>query len=547
MIRHTTLLLAVGLSLVGVEHASAQKTFLQRTAAEWAGQLRSPSAAVRRNAAFGLGQMGVYGEKELPALKRALRLEKDAKARESMVCAAGEINAGMLTADPEIDGILIESLQDSDKLVRRSAACALGLIANKTDAVRTALAAALKDPEQLVRQNAAWALGRLDEKALPALEAVLADATADSLVKRDAANALFAVGAASPEKMRPAMQALLAMCNDPDAEVRKSALIPLVRMVASKDDAALPILKKTLNDPDPEVKRYAALALSNIGGQAAVDALPILVETLRNGEPHLKQSAAVALHNIGKTAAPAVPDLIKALQDTDPDLRKHAALALGGIGEAAKDAVPTLVQIMANPAQPIAVRVQAAEALTKMKDLAVIKERIPDVLKVLGNPDENADLRLRAAWLFNSFFTDLPTMEAAKPVMERLCSERDKASAFVRYHCASLLAGRFQSKAPDAALNALEEWLYDNSGKMYAGVDSKVGAQGVETKGNVELKTLVTGDSREMAVDALHFIGLARVRARPKLVEQLGVLAKASDTHKDLREKAQKLLKAIGK
>jgi hypothetical protein len=82
---------------------------------------------------------------------------------------------------------------------------------------------------------------------------------------------------------------------------------------------------------------------------------------------------------------------------------------------------------------------------------------------------------------------------------------------------------------------------------MYAGVDSKVGAQGVETKGNVELKTLVTGDSREMAVDAMHFIGLARVRARPKLVEQLGVLAKASDTHKDLREKAQKLLKAIGK
>ncbi len=165
----------------------------------------------------------------------------------------------------------------------------------------------------------------------------------------------------------------------------------------------MPTLKKTLNDPDPEVKRYAALAMSNIGGQAAVDALPILVETLRNGEPNLKQSAAVALHNIGKAAAPAVPDLVKALQDPDPDLRKNAALALGGIGEAAKDAVPLLVQILASPAQPKAVRVQAGEALTRMRNLAAIKERIPDVLRVLGNPDEDADIRLRTAWLFNSF------------------------------------------------------------------------------------------------------------------------------------------------
>ncbi len=62
---------------------------------------------------------------------------------------------------------------------------------------------------------------------------MLADPTSDGLVKRDAANALFAVGAATPEKMRPAMQALLAMCDNPDAEVRKAGLTRQVRMVVA--------------------------------------------------------------------------------------------------------------------------------------------------------------------------------------------------------------------------------------------------------------------------------------------------------------------------
>src|SRR5260370_8609112 len=126
--------------------------------------------------------------------------------------------------------MVIEAMGHTDKLVRRSAACALGQTASKNDAVRNALAGALKDPEQLVRQNAAWALGQLDERAIPAIQRALADATSDALVKRDAANPLFAVGRADPANMRPAMNDLLPICSDADPEIPKPPLSPPFRL-----------------------------------------------------------------------------------------------------------------------------------------------------------------------------------------------------------------------------------------------------------------------------------------------------------------------------
>src|SRR5260221_4425648 len=145
MIRNLFLLSAVGLLVCTADRAAAQSPkFLQRTAAEWTTLLKNSDAATRRNAAFALGKMGNFAEKSLPALKQAMRQEKDNRAREAMVCAAGEIAFGSLVDDVELEAMLIEALGHADKLVRRSAACALGQTASKNDAVRDALAAALK-------------------------------------------------------------------------------------------------------------------------------------------------------------------------------------------------------------------------------------------------------------------------------------------------------------------------------------------------------------------------------------------------------------------
>ncbi len=545
MMRPLCLLAACGLVIAGASRCQAQPPpkFLHRTAAEWAAQLRSAEPAARRNAAFALGKMGRFAAQALPELKQVLRVEKDPKVREALVAAAGEIAAGTLGGDPDLEGALIEGLRDPDRFVRRSSACALGQIAGKGDVVRAALTQALRDPEQIVRQNAAWALGQLDEKSLPALVQALGDATSDSLVKRDAANALFQVGKNDPDAMRPAMASLLAMCRDRDPEVRKAGLVPLVKIVRDKDGEALPVLKAALRDPDAEVRRYAALALSNVGGAAASEAVPVLVDALRNGEPHLKRSAAVALHNIGEVAAAAVPELMKALQDPDPELRKGAALALGGIGARAADAVPWLVHLLTNAQQPLDVRIEAAEALTGMGNIPAVQQKMPQILQVLGDPNEEGDLRIRLAWLFNDYIKHAPTMQAAFPVMSKVCAEpATKENGSVRYHCAFLLSLVYRQNAPDAALNVLSEWLHDDKGKLYGRKQTSVGATGTETQGGAAVQAVLQGDSRIMAVDALIAVGPARVTKRNDIVQQLRTLAADNTTVPELRKETKRLL-----
>lgn len=549
MFRSLTLLCTAAAVACSSAAALAQTPrFLQRTADEWTAQLKSAKPADRRNAAFALGKLANYAASALPELKQLYADEQDVRAREAIVLAVGEIAAGTESVDPAVESTLIDALQrDPDKLVRRSAALALRMVGSKSEKVQTALSHALSDPAQEVRQNAAWALGRFDARVAPALVGALKDATCDSLVKRDAADALAAVGRGDPSVIRPAIDALLAMCSDKGSEVRKAALAPLTMIVSARDTQAVPVLKAALRDPDAEVRRFAALALSNVGGTAAAEAVPILRDALQHGELYLKRSAAFAMHNIRATAAPAVPDLVHALRDPDDQLRKYAAMALGKIGKAAGPAVVPLVQLVKDTALPADVRVQAAEALTEMGDLPEIRKQIPELLNVLGNAGENGDVRARLAWLFNPFFENISIMEAAKPTMESVCAESaTKDNGMARYQCAYLLGLRFTTKASDAVLNVLQEWLYDNTGKIYSGQTTKVGASGTERSGENQQKLNVIGDSRSMAVQALGLVGRDRVLARKEIVEQLRQLAKDRDTVPSLQKDVRTLLQKLG-
>jgi HEAT repeat protein len=548
MTRHLSLPIAAVLLLTVLYPVSAQSKFLNRTADDWAGQLKNADAAARRNAAFALGKFGDLAKGYLPALGKLYDEEQDARTREAIVGAIGEIASGGDTTDTSPEPVLIKALEnDKDKLVRRSAAWSLGLIGSKNDRVRDALGKALAgDREAVVRQNAAWALAPFDEKAAPMLVAALRDDSSDALVKRDAANALFSVTRAKPSAMRPALDELLAMCKDPSPEVKKAGLAPLGRILERTDAKALPVLKGLLRDGDTEVRRFAALALSNMGGQNAADAVPILLDALRNGEPQLKRSAAVALGNVGEAAAPAVGDLIRALQDPDADLRRNAAVALGGIGKGAAEAVPVLVRTVVDTNSPSHVRVEAGEALTNMGNIPAIKQQLPALLQVLGNPTENGDLRLRLAWFFNSPYEarDRQTMDAAKTTLVKVCGEPStKENTAVRYQCAFLVGAVYQRQTPDAALNVLAEWLFDNTGKLYSGSKSSVGVSGSEKKGTGDNRAAeVTGDSRTMAVNVLGVLDPERVVAHKDIVRQLRVLANGKDTFKDLKEMSRKLL-----
>jgi HEAT repeat protein len=555
MLRTLTLLAAVAVlasaSAPAVAQQAPKRRFLQRTVDEWSAQLKSAKAVDRRNAAFALGNFGAFATSTLPMLTRMYGQEQDARAREAMVLAAGEIAADAGMADEQLEAALIEALQhDKDRYVRRSAALALGQIGSKNEKVQAALGQALSEKEQIVRQNAAWALGRTDARAASALVRALRDDSCDSLVKRDAANALYAVGNTDPEVMRPAMDALLKMCADKEPEVRKAGLTPLVQLVSAKDTEAVPVLKAALRDPELEVKRFAAMALSNIGGSAAADAVPILRDALRTGNLQVRRSAAIAMHNIREAAAPAIPELLTALNESDEELRKNAALALGAIGRAAGPAVPALVKIVTDPDVKAEVRKVAALALASMGDLPQLRDQLPQLLAVLGNPREDGDVRTRMTWLLYPAMQkkDREIINTAKPIMERVCAESaTKDNAIARYQCGYLLAIEYQTQAPAAALSALQDWLFDSSTVNFSGVQTKGGASGTERQNPGNSTTELTGgDSRVMAVQGLGLIGRERVVAHPEIIEQLRRLADDAKAFPDLRKDCKALLKKLG-
>ena len=196
---------------------------------------------------------------------------------------------------------------------------------------------------------------------LPNIRKALHDT--DSLVKRDAAGALAGF---DPQTVRPALNDLLPLCREKNSEVRKAALIVLVKIVGPEDTAALDPIRQALNDADAEVRINAALALSNIGGKDSVAAVPVLLDALRRGDIDLRRQAAAAIRNIGPDAKEAVPELIKTLRDPDEETRTNAALALGGIGSNAEQAVPALVQVIADSQEKTGPRVEAAVALSRI-------------------------------------------------------------------------------------------------------------------------------------------------------------------------------------
>jgi hypothetical protein len=227
----------------------------------------------------------------------------------------------------------------------------------------------------------------------------------------------------------------------------------------------------------------------------------------------------------------------------------RAALALGKIGKAAEDAVPALVNILTDKQQSLEFRVEAAEALTNMGAIPAIRERIPQMLTVLGNPNEPGDLRIRTAWLFNEFLVakQADAVKSGYDTFAKVCAEpSNKDNGSTRYHCAWLLGIVYQREAPDPALVVLEEWLYDTTGKLYGGKVASSGVSGTEKKSQDNVDAVLEGDSRVMAVQALKFIGKGRVRDRPKIVQQLQVLAKDEKTNPELKKDARDLLNLLG-
>jgi HEAT repeat protein len=544
MSRHLLIASVLALSSA-VPSLHAQDKFLAKNAGEWVAQLKtSIDAKQRRHAAFALGKLGNRAFAALPEMKIAFGKEKDAKVREALVYAMGEICRETIGTgnDVDLERIFISAAANQDAYVRRSGVFALGCLGNKSKESFQALETAQGDPEAIVRQNAAWALGQLGEAALPLLKKALHDP--DTLVKRDAAGALLQMKDA--DKVHELLKDLLPLCRDTNSETRRAALNVLVRIVEPKDQEAIPPLRVALEDRDLENKRNAALALSNIGGAETAIALPVLLEAIKNGDADLRKQAVLAIRGIGPAAAPVVPELIRLLRDDkDAEIRGYAALAMGGIGKASEPAIPLLVKKIQDPGETTDTRIQCAMAMARIGNGKAAVDVLPDLLAVVGNPLHDAKVRERVIWALRVHGSDLRDMNGVKETFTKVLLEaRNGQNNMLRYDCAYMLGMIWQQQAPEPTLDVLAEYLHDDTIKIFEKTASSVSGVSLETKGGTTaVEERGKGDGRIMAVDALQMMGPARYAGRAPLMKQLRVLAADNTLYEPLRKKSAELVK----
>ncbi|HEX7315154.1 MAG TPA: HEAT repeat domain-containing protein [Pyrinomonadaceae bacterium] len=375
-------------------------------AADWLVEgLRDPSVYVSRGAAKALAELNPPVSERLVALLA----DEDANVRRRAVEVLAHVE------DARAVGHLIDALKDEDLIIRREASEALAK--RRDPRAVLPLIDALGDADGWVRFNAAEGLGNTgDPRAVEALAAVL-DEEEFSLGRR-AAEALAQVGV-------PAVEALASAARGGDASARRRAVEALGRI---GDARAVSVLAETMRDPDPEVRTYAAEALTEIGPPAvdvliallsdadadvrgnAMTALGAirderavapLLDALRDADAAIRRAAATALH--ANAGPEAVGPLIDALQDEDAQVCLYASEVLVNIGA---PAVEHLVAAVKNEgwATAYAPRETAAhfnQELEQRPSSTSRDARIGDVLVKIGAPAVAPLIRkLRDPWAF---------------------------------------------------------------------------------------------------------------------------------------------------
>ena len=124
--------------------------------------LSHEKAAVRRDAALALGDLGAPAKRSLPALKSLQRDASEAAVRGPAAWAVARIIAA--EANRDAAAVMVLALKDSDPAVRLDAARHLGMMGPDARAACEALAEARHDDDELVRRAAIEALVKINVK-----------------------------------------------------------------------------------------------------------------------------------------------------------------------------------------------------------------------------------------------------------------------------------------------------------------------------------------------------------------------------------------------
>ena len=295
--------------------------------------LREDKASeVREAAVTALSRIGPKDEAVLAALIRAFKKDEAAYVRSSIILEFRSMKPK--TVFP----VLKDALKDPDAWVRAQAVFAVVELEEPKTALPLVIEA-FEDKDGTVREVAASAVGRY---CLPETISALRKGLKDKnpCVRIAALQAMGETNAEVSSLIVKEVSTIIALMDDKDSDVRRTAAITLGRMKAV---GAVPTLIAKLDDK--ELRSACVFALGDIGSDAA-EAVDKLIKLLKDPDADLRFSTAEALGQIGPKAKAAVPALIEALNDEELYVRRHAVYALGNIGPMAKAAIPKLQEML---------------------------------------------------------------------------------------------------------------------------------------------------------------------------------------------------------
>lgn len=225
--------------------------------------LKDPEPATRLAAAEALTATGTDGKGAAVGLAPLLS-DEDKAVKRAAVIALGRITPeGSATVADTMAKMLAT---EKELEMRVELVTSLGLLAEKSPDVVTALTALLTAPEDDLRRRAVRTLGGFGTAAAPAADALYKVASTDK-VKDIRVDAVRGFGSAvGPTGVKDRMKDVLGLLADPDYEVRLAAVeeIGALGNDLMTDQATIKALRVRLSDPHLKVRDAVKHALTRI-------------------------------------------------------------------------------------------------------------------------------------------------------------------------------------------------------------------------------------------------------------------------------------------
>ena len=174
-----------------------------------------------------------------------------------------------------------------------------------------------------------------------------------------AASLLQRVGAGASA----AVPQLMEMLRSDDSHDRVAAARAL-GAIGEPAKAAVPLLVRQMQSWNPAQRAAAARALGRTGIGMRAEVLPPLLNGLTDGSREVRLASAKAVETLGPEAEKsAITELRKHLNAKDPVLQMDCAIGLGRFTQDDEIALTAAAAVLRDPAHPVSVRVDAANAL----------------------------------------------------------------------------------------------------------------------------------------------------------------------------------------